>query len=78
MLNDSFKSRYLPILKVIFLFILLTFVYGFTDTYFAAYKDSNNDMLDILNSSLRSGAKFTFFLFLLLGLFKVFQKKNNN
>lgn len=75
MFNNTYNSRYLPVLKAIFLFIILTLIYGFTDTYYAAYKDSNQELLNILNSNLRSGVKNTCFMFLLLGLFKILQKK---
>jgi hypothetical protein len=77
-MNDNFKSRYLPKLKFAYIFIMNSIVLGFIDSYRTAYKASNQEALDLLIGSLISGFKFSFFIFLLLGTFKVFQKKDNN
>jgi hypothetical protein len=77
MFNDNFKIYYLPKLKVIFVFIIYAIVLGFIDSFRTAYKASNQEILDLLIGSLISGFRFSFFIFLILGMYRVFKKKEN-
>jgi len=78
MSNNNFKARHLSKLRFVYVFVMTAIASGFIRSYYTAYSASMKETLDLLNNSLVSGIRLTFFIFILLGLFRYFQNKEEN